>query len=170
MPDNSFAFKSIVSQLLFFSRVNRGNNPGGFFGPPITIGWDAQSELKISLDEFEETRPPRRTASQMNIPQSVRFQMLRNAGYTRGEIQMALRDVSIARRERRRTIEIMNLAPMHELSEKILRGSLNLTIHRWKKAKERAYIKDALEIHRAMEQHCIACDELSDCEVPQENL
>lgn len=106
----------------------------------------------MSLEEYEKDRPPRRSGSQMNIPFTVREDMLRDAGFSRGELREAQRDVNIARRHRRRTIEVMKLAPIHEISERVVRGSLNMTINRGKKRREREYIKKAWAVHVALDE------------------
>lgn len=105
----------------------------------------------MTLAQYEDERPPRRSGAQMNIPSSCREDMLRHAGYSRGEIQEALRDVNIARRKRKRTIEAMQLTPVHEFSEWVVRSSLNLTFKRFQKRREREYIKEAWEVHCKME-------------------
>ena len=98
----------------------------------------------------------------MNIPRSTRENMLRNAGYSRGEILEALRDVNIARRKRRRTIEAMNLSSVHEFKERVVRGSLNLTLNRGRKARERKYLEEAWELHCKIEKLDVGCDESVD--------
>lgn len=132
--------------------ITVGDNPGGFRGPPLSIEWKAQNRIKMSLEEYEKDRPPRRSGSQMNIPFTVREDMLREAGFSRGELREAQRDVNIARRHRRRTIEVMKLAPIHEISERVVRGSLNMTINRGKKRREREYIKKAWAVHIALDE------------------
>jgi hypothetical protein len=146
----------------FLLCVNSGNNPGGICGPPVTIEWVAQSKVKIPVGTYEDDRPPRRSGSQMNIPRSAREEMLRNAGYSRGEILEALRDVNIARRKRRQTIDTMNLSSVHEFKERLVRGSLNLTLNRGRKARERKYIEEAWEVHRQMEKLNVDCGESVD--------
>lgn len=150
--------------------ITIGNNPGGFSGPPVTIEWVAQSKIKIPVGTYEDDRPPRRSGSQMNIPRSAREEMLRDAGYSRGEILEALRDVNIARQKRRRTIDTMNLSSMHEFRERLVRGSLNLTLNRGRKARERKYLEEAWEVHRQMEKLYVECDESVDGSAHEEEV
>jgi hypothetical protein len=89
----------------------------------------------------------------------MREEMLRNAGHSRGEIVEALRDANISRRQRKRTIETMQLSSLHEFKERIVRGSLNLTLNRGKKAMERKYLEEAWELHCKMENLDVDCDE-----------
>lgn len=161
-------FHSLSQPSLLF--INSGNNPGGFSGPPVTIEWVAQSKIKIPVGTYEDDRPPRRSGSQMNIPRSAREEMLRDAGYSRGEILEALRDVNIARQKRRRTIDTMNLSPMHEFRERLVRGSLNLTLNRGRKARERKYLEEAWEVHRQMEKLEVECDESVDGSAHEEEV
>eukprot|EP00541_Cyclophora_tenuis_P019592 CAMPEP_0116576668 /NCGR_PEP_ID=MMETSP0397-20121206/20664_1 /TAXON_ID=216820 /ORGANISM="Cyclophora tenuis, Strain ECT3854" /LENGTH=115 /DNA_ID=CAMNT_0004105743 /DNA_START=169 /DNA_END=513 /DNA_ORIENTATION=- len=81
------------------------------------------------------------------MPSSVREQMLRSAGYSRGEIQVATKHANIARARRKRTEELMNLSNLQEMTEKLKRSTMNAVVRRGRKKKEREYIKKALEVH-----------------------
>lgn len=158
----------LLCSLLVF--VNSGNNPGGFSGPPLTIEWVAQNKIEIPVVAYENDRPPRRSGSQMNIPRSAREEMLRNAGYSRGEITEALRDANIARRQRRQTIDTMQLSSLHEFKERVVRGSLNLTLNRSRKARERKYLEEAWVFHRNIENLDVHCDDAVDDLVQHEEV
>lgn len=54
-----------------------GDNPSCSSGPPVSISWEYTPVGKISLDEYEETRPPRRSHFEMVLPRKVRHDMLR---------------------------------------------------------------------------------------------
>lgn len=127
-----------------------GDNPGGYRGCPLTMQWDHHNKLSLGLDEYEEERPPRRNGSQMNIPWQTREQMLRDSGYTRGEIQAATKSVNIARRQRKRTEEMLQITKIQEFAERLSRGTRN-AVFRGKKEKERKYIKNAWSIHHQLE-------------------
>mmetsp|Transcript_16776 Transcript_16776/g.27855 ORF Transcript_16776/g.27855 Transcript_16776/m.27855 type:complete len:302 (+) Transcript_16776:141-1046(+) len=148
MHDNGVTFTTVEIRE---HAITIGDNPGGFKGPPLSIEWKTQHQVKMPLDEYEENRPLRRTGAQMNIPFRVREEMLLDSGFARGEIREALRDVNIARRKRRRTIEVMNMSGLHEFTERLFRGSLNFTLKRGSKKKEREYLKTAWDVHRQME-------------------
>uniref|UniRef100_A0A7S1URQ9 Uncharacterized protein n=1 Tax=Grammatophora oceanica TaxID=210454 RepID=A0A7S1URQ9_9STRA len=124
-----------------------GDNPGGFHGPPLSIDWVHQTSEVMKIDDYEKERPPRRMGSQMNIPSTVRHEMLLNNGYTSSEIQRAMKHVNIARNRRKRTIETLQLRPLHEALEKMSRGTNNFLFGRGRKQKERQYIHDAMIVH-----------------------
>jgi len=132
--------------------VTIGDNPGGFAGVPLTIEWEYQVCSNFSINDYEQNRPQRRTASQMNMPQTIRNEMLRRAGHSRGEIQDATKNVNISRRRRQRTVETMGLTPIHELSESLLRGGANAFFRRGKKKKEREYLQHAMSLNNKKEQ------------------
>ena len=128
--------------------VTLGDNPGGNRGPPLTLSWDHHGTVSMPVEEFESQRPPRRTGSQMNLPLSVREDMLRNAGFSRGEIQAGSKEVNKSRVQRRRTKELLHLTALQELTEKLSRGTSNAIFRRGKKKQERTYLQHAMEAHR----------------------
>jgi hypothetical protein len=84
----------------------------------------------------------------MNLPLSVREDMLRNAGFSRGEIQAGSKEVNKSRVQRRRTKELLHLTVLQELTEKLSRGTSNAIFRRGKKKQERTYLQHAMEAHR----------------------
>jgi len=142
--------------------VTLGDNPGGNWGPPLTLSWDHDGTICMSLDEFESQHPPRRTGSQMNLPRSVREDMLRNAGFSWGEIQAGSKEVNKSRGQRRRTRELQQLTGLQELTEKLSRGTSNAIFRRGKKKQERTYLQHAMEVHQMKVQQEESEDELID--------
>jgi len=142
--------------------VTLGDNPGGNWGPPLTLSWDHDGTICMSLDEFESQHPPRRTGSQMNLPRSVREDMLRNAGFSRGEIRAGSKEVNKSRGQRRRTRELQQLTGLQELTEKLSRGTSNAIFRRGKKKQERTYLQHAMEVHQMKVQQEESEDELID--------
>lgn len=49
---------------IFEHAYELGDNPSVSCGAPLTISWDQQSCLRLSVDEYEYHRPPRRKAKQ----------------------------------------------------------------------------------------------------------
>jgi len=142
--------------------VTLGDNPGGNWGPPLTLSWDHYGTFTMLLEEFESQHPPRRTGSQMNLPRSVREDMLRNAGFSRGEIQAGSKEVNKSRGQRRRTRELQQLTGLQELTEKLSRGTSNAIFRRGKKKQERTYLQHAMEVHQMKVQQEESEDELFD--------
>jgi len=114
--------------------VTLGDNPGGNWGPPLTLSWDHYGTICMPLEEFESQNPPRRTESQMYLPLSVREDLLRNAGFSLGDIRAGSEEVDKIRGQRRRTIERRQLTVLRELTEKLLRGTGNVMIRHGKKS------------------------------------
>jgi adenylate kinase family enzyme len=124
-----------------------GDNPGCSFGPPLSISWKAQETLSLPLEEYELTRPSRRSHVQMVIPTSMRNAILRRAGYARNEIVELTKPVNIARNHRKRTIEVQNLDKIHEMSERILRATKHIVTLGYKKRQERKFLEPYVAYH-----------------------
>lgn len=122
-----------------------GDNPSVSNGAPLTIAWEPQDQVSAALDEYENNRPPRRAYTEMSMPKIVREDMIRSAGISRGEIRRVTRDVNIARRQRRKTIELLHTATFEETMERAKRGIKNI-IMKSKKHKERVFIENAFEL------------------------
>jgi hypothetical protein len=75
LPSNAVAMKRVVSfdciEIREYSRC-LGNNPATTHGPSLSIDWDYSEARTFGLEEYENSRPPRRISSQMLIPGSVR--------------------------------------------------------------------------------------------------
>jgi len=135
--------------------ITIGDNPGGNRGPPLTISWEYQSTAVMDVSEYETLKPDRRSGGEIIIPVSVRENMLREAGFSRGEIQAAVKHVNIARNRRRRTEELLNLSRLQEFAEKVKRGTMNSVVRRGRKKREREYIRHALEFDHKLPQSVV---------------
>ena len=125
-----------------------GDNPGCRCGVSLTLDWDVQSDVSIDLDQYEETRPTRRDRSEMILPPEVRMQMMRDAGYARGEILQYVKKANIARGQRARTNETLQLAGAQEMAQRLVRGVLNKSVRRKSKQLE----KKTLALHLQKDQ------------------
>ncbi|CAB9519816.1 expressed unknown protein [Seminavis robusta] len=121
-----------------------GCNPGCRIGVSLELDWEIQDEQTIGIDEYETSRPTRRDRGELNIPSEMRMQMLRDSGYSRGEILQYVKMANIARGQRTRTNETLQLAGAQEFAQKIFRGVRNKTTHRTKKKKEKAVLRMSL--------------------------
>lgn len=133
-----------------------GDNPGGTAGPPLTIEWACMSDFTADLEEYEESRPPRRDHLEMQMPASYRRDLLQRAGYTRGEITELTKPVNVARSQRARTREAMKLDGVNELVEKLSRGTLNVLTLGMRKRKERAFLKPYVVMSRLCEKETLS--------------
>jgi hypothetical protein len=123
-----------------------GDNPGGQRGPPLTIDWNHQGEFKTPVDDYEQERPPRRTASEFCMPPGARHMMLKESGYDTSEILMYTKRAALIRKGRKRTFDMSHVSHMTEITEKFKRALSNATIGRRKKQKERDYILQSLKM------------------------
>ena len=103
-----------------------GDNPGVSCGVPISIGWDFDGEFCFSIEEYEQQRAKPRSMTELRMPSRVREDMLRGVGYSRKEIQESTKYATVARLQRRRTSELMHLAPIQEFLERAKRKTLHL--------------------------------------------
>lgn len=120
-----------------------GDNPGCRCGVSLTLEWEVQAEVTVTLDAYEETRPARRDRSEMCLPAEVRMEMMRDAGFSRGEILQYVKKANIARGQRSRTNETLQLAGAQEMAQRLVRGVLNKSVRRKSKQLE----KKTLEMH-----------------------
>lgn len=76
------------------------DNPSTTAGPPIGLGWshDPDETVSLDLDLYESEREGcRRSKAELSMPPLVREDLLREVGYSRNEIRIA---VKAARKER----------------------------------------------------------------------
>jgi len=91
-------------------------------GPPISLSWKHQDEIVYDLLEYDDAcRDTRRTQSELKMPSAHRDQILREVGYSRQDIQQAVKKSNIARIRRRRTVETLKLQPLQEAFERCIR-------------------------------------------------
>jgi hypothetical protein len=80
-------------------------NPSVSSGPAVGLGWDFHDHptgYDVSL--FEETRPPRRTRAEFQLPRPVRERLLQETGVSRQELVAAVRAINVAKRQRQHSI------------------------------------------------------------------
>lgn len=93
-------------------------------GPPISLSWEHQGETVYDLAEYEEAvKDTRRSQSELKMPSKHRDQMLKDGGFSRASIMEAIKKSNIARNQRKRTVETLNLQPLQEAIEKIVRAT-----------------------------------------------
>jgi hypothetical protein len=135
-----------------------GDNPGCLRGPPLTIDWNHQGEFKAPVDDYEQERPPRRTASEICMPPGVRYMLLKDSGYATSEINKYNKRATLIRRGRKRTVDMSHVSSMAEITEKFKRAVTNATIRRGKKQREREYIQQSLNMNDLSERSTCTVD------------
>ena len=77
-----------------------GDNPSVSSGPPLSISWEAQASLHLSLDAYEASRPPRRHKEEMHVPREIREDWLRHSGYARSHFVEVDKMIQKTKKER----------------------------------------------------------------------
>jgi len=93
--------------------ITLGDNPGGYQGPPISLDWnhDDDQTIRLSLDEYEMNRSPRRDENDMYLPECLRRWKLLENGISMKAMQRAAKAAEATRRQRRNTIESLKQLP-----------------------------------------------------------
>jgi len=133
--------------------ITLGENPGVSGGPSLTIDWEPQAEVKLPLERYESTRPPRRNYVEMSIPKNVRMKMLQTNGHTKKEILASVKRTNISRINRKKTVAMMHLHDSQEAFEDCKRGFRHIVTFKKHKKKERALLdlSDQFQRQRAIE-------------------
>jgi len=105
-PRNNPSAKTVIFHKVIIREYERtlGDNPSVRRGPAISIGWRyVPDAIVIDLDEYETTRPPRRSKNEIIVPETVRMSMLKEYEFTTREIMAATKEVNITRKQRIQT-------------------------------------------------------------------
>ena len=123
-----------------------GDNPAVSRGVPISIAWESQEEYVLTVDDYERARPPRRSIGELKRDSLDRVRLCKQLGYSRSEIVEANKQIAVIQKQRTRTRETLHLSPVLEVLEKIKKATLNYTIRRSTKQRERElYGRDFLD-------------------------
>ena len=81
-----------------------GDNPSCSAGLPVAIQWNADSHQVIKLDDFEADRGfRRRNRVEMMIPIMQRYDLVRQAGFSRLEMKDAEKEIKKIQKQRNRS-------------------------------------------------------------------
>ena len=82
--------------------VALSDHPSCSFGPPVQLDWTySQQHDNICLETYESTRQPRRQGTKLMLSYyDRRFLLLKQAGYSKRELQEAMQEVERVKRER----------------------------------------------------------------------
>jgi len=97
-------------------------------GPPVSLGWDYDPDATVeqSIDHYENYRAeaPRRNKHEMLMPAAHReYLLMREAGFSRGEIKVAMYEAQRTAKQREKTVRgvMLGLQPVQEVLEKTKR-------------------------------------------------
>lgn len=78
-----------------------GDNPSVSRGTPISLDWDHDDELTYDINIYESERSQkRRTSYDLKIPSLQRIQLLKELGYSRGEINEQMKKTNLDKQRR----------------------------------------------------------------------
>ena len=118
-----------------------GDNPGGFFGPPLTMSWDYTSSTCTTVDKYEDIRKfNRRSFHQLKLPAKKRSDILRELGYNRSEIQAAVRTANLERNRRKASLSKVEHDHLYEQLEKLKTFLLKILTFGQKGKKKKKYL------------------------------
>jgi hypothetical protein len=72
-------------------------------GPPVGIGWQAVEHIQVSIDDYEQQRPPRRIRMEMLTPSRSRQDELLDSGLSLRELRDVCLEVATIRQQRRKS-------------------------------------------------------------------
>eukprot|EP00980_Cylindrotheca_fusiformis_P007267 scaffold1525_cov142-Cylindrotheca_fusiformis.AAC.67 len=88
-----------------------GDNPSCSSGPPVSISWEYNFMGELTIQEYEDTRPNRRSQMEMVLPRKVRLDMLKkDCNVTQRQIAEAVRRNVRAKNQRRTTVNNLGKA------------------------------------------------------------
>mmetsp|Transcript_30704 Transcript_30704/g.66457 ORF Transcript_30704/g.66457 Transcript_30704/m.66457 type:complete len:346 (+) Transcript_30704:532-1569(+) len=131
-----------------------GCNPSVSAGPPVGLDWTYDPDhLVLELDEYEESRGPRRSYAEMAMPRAVRQDLLiREWGVKQPVIATAVRDANRIKSSRRRTVHNIN-TPLEKMEYQIEKAKRNAAMKvRGKKTARQEYEKWKDDVIRQWER------------------
>lgn len=127
-----------------------GDNPATTHGPPLSIDWEYNVAGSYAVDEYEETRPPRRVSHQMVVPGAIREDILSShAGVTKKEIQKVTAEVKATRHRRKMSVALQEVDDWMSLGEAIARRLRRLRTGISKKREQELLWENAQRIMKA---------------------
>ena len=98
-----------------------GDNPSVSSGPPLTLDWYYNDETKmLTIEEYEATRPERRSKLQLLVPRDLREKILKaECGVSRAQLAKTIRSVKAVQANRRQTVNNLKYAEAEEKAEKV---------------------------------------------------
>jgi hypothetical protein len=94
-----------------------GDNPSVSSGPPVTIDWEHQDVEECDLSGYEESKPEKRSKSQMLLPAEVREAWMRDQGYARSEMAKVGKEIDRIKRGRSAAISQQKWQPLFSLGK-----------------------------------------------------
>ena len=106
-------------------KIELGDNPSCRFGPPVTIGWDYNVVDEILLDDMMPDGDEEKKERKL-LDVHKRYDMVRDAGFSDADIMKTVKDVSMIRKKRYKSINNEKYDKINERIENISRKFKNL--------------------------------------------
>lgn len=81
-----------------------GDNPCAY-GPSLSLGWKCHRNFTMEMDNYEESKPERRSQRQMQLPRYVRERILMDFGFSRREMNEAIEESTTIKKQRQQTVD-----------------------------------------------------------------
>ena len=82
-----------------------GDHPSAVSGPPVSLDYSKQTTKKISLDDYERDREPRRRRKELKLSYKDRKQILeKHGGFSTDEVNQAWSEALKIRQQRQETL------------------------------------------------------------------
>jgi hypothetical protein len=141
--------------------ITMGDNMGGSHGVPVQIDWKAQDSFQLAVEEYESSRPERRYPRELVLPASTRFELLRTAGYSRGEITQQLKWARIERNRLRASVNRVRFQKLDECLDAMRRTLYRFVTLGIPKRRQRRYLEEcaiyAQMINAGQREHLKPC-------------
>jgi len=113
---------SFSTATLHSHQIVLGDNPAVTSGPPLALGWKAFESATVDLDEYEALKPSSSTRkkNEMLVPRSVREDMLKFAGFSRGEMNEVSQQMAKIRQQRADSSQDLKKSPVQRAVRKFL--------------------------------------------------
>jgi hypothetical protein len=115
--------KSVSFHQVEIREYNRivGDNPAVTAGPAVSMAWKHHSKASFSLDQFEESRPPRRSAGEFQMPANIRTSLLTKNGASQRDLQRSQSEILRIKRHRQASAAMQELEGTQILVQSVKR-------------------------------------------------
>lgn len=102
-------------------KVTLGDNPSCSYGPPVTLDWEYDASVEMSVDEYEESRSIRRKPYQMLMNSQYRTKLLREWNISEDEIGYRAKELKSIKKGRERTKMMLPFWKIEDAAESMKR-------------------------------------------------
>lgn len=125
-----------------------GDHPNVSYGPPLSLDWDYNGEIKLDFEVYEAERPPRRSLRGMMQNYYQRRDILSHYGHTEEELKRSKKRINKAKMERSVTRYFLPVQHIEDALTSAGRKAKRLVSKEIKdeRAKEKEYLRSSLSL------------------------